>query len=139
MAFEQFVLCPAARGPSGCATRAVRAQNILSAVIFNSTCKIEIKSHGPTTTSAWRSSLKTGKKPRPDWTRTDQDLKILRLVKTGTAVRSSVFHNFKIYKTGKRPVFAVSTGLLQHLHFTFYLCSTLMDNKILKTKRSLFE
>ena len=35
-------------GPSGCAKGALRAQNILSAVIFNSTCKIKIKSHGLT-------------------------------------------------------------------------------------------
>ena len=34
-------------GPSGCAKRALRAQNILSAVIFNSTCKIKIKSCSP--------------------------------------------------------------------------------------------
>ena len=39
------------RGPSGCAKRAPGAQNILSAVLVNSTCKIKIKSHGPTMAS----------------------------------------------------------------------------------------
>ena len=35
-------------GPRGCAKRAPSAQNILSAALFNPTCKIKIKSHGPT-------------------------------------------------------------------------------------------
>src|SRR5277367_2879184 len=36
----------------------------------------------------------------------DQDRKIVRLVKTETAVRSSVFHNFKFYKTSLNQSFA---------------------------------
>src|SRR5277367_5039541 len=50
--------------------------------------------------SAWRSGLRTGKRPRLDRTRTDQDRKIVRPVRTETAVRSSVLHNFKFQKTG---------------------------------------
>ena len=42
--------------------------------------------HGLHLVSVWRSSLKTGKRPRPDGTRTDQDWKFSRLIKTITAV-----------------------------------------------------
>ena len=62
--------------------------------------------------SVWRSSLKTGKRPRPDQTKTDQDWKFLRPIKTVTAVQSSVHLYFGKWKTGKRLVLAVSTGLL---------------------------
>ena len=41
-----------AHGPSCCAKGALRAQNILSAVIFNSTCKIKIKFHSLTISDA---------------------------------------------------------------------------------------
>ena len=62
--------------------------------------------------SVWRSSLKTGKRPWPDRTKTDQDRKFSRLIKTVTAVRSSVHRHSRKLKTGQRPVFAVSTGFL---------------------------
>jgi len=60
--------------------------------------------------SVWRSSLKTGKRPRPDRTKTDQDRKFSRPIKTVTAVRSSVHHHSRKLKTRQRPVLAVSTG-----------------------------
>src|SRR5271168_3945506 len=62
------------------------------------------KVHG--TLSAWRSGLGTGKRPRLDRTRTDQDRKIVRPLRTETAVRSSVLHNFKFQKTGLNRSFA---------------------------------
>ena len=61
-------------------------------------------------TSVRRSSLKTGKRPRPDQTKTDQDRKFSRPIKTRTAVRSSVHRRSRKLKTGQRPVLAVSTG-----------------------------
>ncbi len=64
-----------------------------------------------TYTLLWRSSYKTGKRPRPDRTLTDQDRKFSGPMKTVTAVRSSVHHHLGKSKTGQRPVFAVSTGL----------------------------
>jgi len=62
--------------------------------------------------SVWRSSLKTGKRPRLDRTKTDQDQKFLRPIKTVTMVWSLVHPYFGKWKTGKRLVLAVSTGLL---------------------------
>jgi len=44
--------------------------------------------------SAWKSSLKTAKKPRPNRTQTAQDWKFPGPSKTATAVRSSVSHDF---------------------------------------------
>jgi len=44
--------------------------------------------------SAWKSSLKTAKKPRLNRTQTAQDRKFPGPSKTATAVRSSVSHDF---------------------------------------------
>jgi len=60
--------------------------------------------------SVWRSSLKTRKRPRPDRTKTDQDQKFSRPIKTVTMVRSAVHRHSQKLKTGQRPVLAVSTG-----------------------------
>ena len=57
-----------------------------------------------TSTSVWKSSPRTRKKPGPDWTVTDQDRKFQRPIKTATAVQSSVFEIFKNLKTDIRPV-----------------------------------
>ena len=54
--------------------------------------------------SAWKSSPKTGKRLRPDWTRTDQDRKIPGLIKTATAVQFSVHLHLANLKTDKKPV-----------------------------------
>jgi hypothetical protein len=62
-------------------------------------------------TSVWRSSYKTGKRPRLDRTITDQDRKIPRPIETVTAVRSSVHHHFKIFKTDENRSQLVPTGL----------------------------
>ena len=56
------------------------------------------------TTSAWKSSPKTGKRPRLDWTKTAEDRKFPGPSKTATAVRSSVSNDFGNFKTDKRPV-----------------------------------
>jgi len=55
-------------------------------------------------TSAWKSSPKTEKRLRLDWTKTAQDRKFLGLLKTATTVQSSVSHDFRNLKTDKRPV-----------------------------------
>jgi len=60
--------------------------------------------------SVWTSSYKTGKRPRPDRTKTDQDRRFSRPIKTVTAVRSSVPCHFKIFKTDKNRSQPVSTG-----------------------------
>ena len=60
--------------------------------------------------SVWKSSYKTGKKPRPDWTLTVQDQDFSGPIKTATAVRSLVYHYFKIFKTNKNQSQPVSTG-----------------------------
>src|SRR5712675_2839330 len=49
--------------------------------------------------SVWKSSYKTGKRLRLDWTKTDQDWKFTRLIKTTTMVQSLVHHIFKVFKT----------------------------------------
>ena len=54
--------------------------------------------------SVWKSSLGTAKRPRPDWTSTDQDRKNDGPVKTATAVRSPVHRNFGFVKTDEKPV-----------------------------------
>jgi hypothetical protein len=54
--------------------------------------------------SAWKSSPKTGKRPRLDWTKTAEDRKFPGPSKTATAVRSSVSNNSGNFKTDKRPV-----------------------------------
>jgi hypothetical protein len=58
----------------------------------------------PPTCSAWKSSPKTGKRPRLDWTKTAEDRKFPGPSKTATAVRSSVSNNSGNFKTDKRPV-----------------------------------
>ena len=55
-------------------------------------------------TSVWKSSLKTGKKPGLDQTKTGKDRKLVRPVKTETMVWSSVHHNSKYVRTDQRPV-----------------------------------
>ena len=59
----------------------------------------------------WKSSYKTGKRLRLDWTKTDQDWKFTRLIKTTTMVQSLVHHIFKVFKTSKNRSEPVSTGL----------------------------
>jgi hypothetical protein len=54
---------------------------------------------------------KTGKRPRLDWNLTDQDRKYSGLIKTVTAVQSSVFQLWEIIKTNKNRFRPVSTGL----------------------------
>ena len=54
--------------------------------------------------SAWKSSLKTAKKPRLNRTQTAQDRKFPGPSKTATAVQSSVHQDFGNFKTDKRPV-----------------------------------
>ena len=61
--------------------------------------------------SVWRSSCKTAKRPRLDWTRTNQDQKFSGLIRTVTVVRSLVHQHFQKLKTEQRPVLAVLTGL----------------------------
>src|SRR5271168_1452822 len=51
------------------------------------------------TSSAWKSSLRTAKRPGLDWTQTGQDRKIPRPSKTVTAVQSSVSQDFGNVKT----------------------------------------
>jgi len=63
------------------------------------------------TVSVWKSSCKTGKRLRLDQTRTDQDWKFTRLIKTTTMVQSLVHHIFKVFKTSKNQSKPVSTGL----------------------------
>jgi hypothetical protein len=60
--------------------------------------------------SVWMSSFKTGKRPRLDWTKTDQDQKFSRPIKTITVVRFSVYCQSQKLETGQRPVLVVSTG-----------------------------
>jgi len=55
--------------------------------------------------SAWKSSPKTEKRLRLDWTKTAQDWKFPGPSKTATVVWSSVSHNFRNLKTDKRLVF----------------------------------
>ena len=58
-------------------------------------------------TSVWKSSYKTGKRPRLDQTLTDQDQKLSGPIKTITVVQSLVFQLWEIIKTDKnrfRPV-----------------------------------
>ena len=62
-------------------------------------------------TSVWKSSPKTGKKPRPDRTITDQDRKISGPIKTATTVRSSVHLHLANLKTDKNRFGLVATGL----------------------------
>jgi hypothetical protein len=66
---------------------------------------------GSLMSSVWKSSYKTGKRPRLDWTLTDQDQKFIGLIKTITAVWSSIHQHFGKSKTKQRPVLAVSTSL----------------------------
>jgi hypothetical protein len=54
--------------------------------------------------SAWKSSLKTVKKLRPNRTQTDQDQKNDGPVKTATAVWSPVHRYFGFAKTDEKPV-----------------------------------
>ena len=54
--------------------------------------------------SAWKSSPKTGKRLRLDWTKTAEDRKFPGLSKTATVVWSSVSNDFGNFKTDKRPV-----------------------------------
>ena len=61
--------------------------------------------------SVWKSSYKTGKRPRPDRTWTDQDRKFSGPIKTASAVRSSVSCIFRIFKTDENRSQPVSTGL----------------------------
>jgi hypothetical protein len=61
--------------------------------------------------SAWKSSPKTGKRPRPDRTLTDQDRKISRPIKTATAVWSSVPLHLAKLKTDQNRFKPVVTGL----------------------------
>jgi hypothetical protein len=63
------------------------------------------------TSSAWKSSPKTGKRLRPDWTLTDQDRKISGPIKTATAVRSSVPLHLAKLKTDQNRFKPVVTGL----------------------------
>src|SRR5271168_3772088 len=49
--------------------------------------------------SAWKSSLRTAKRPGLDWTQTGQDRKFPRPSKTVTAVQSSVSQDFGNVKT----------------------------------------
>jgi hypothetical protein len=60
---------------------------------------------------AWKFTLKIGKRLGPDWTKTDQDQKISRLIKTGsaTAVWSLVHHDFENFKTDENWLQLVST------------------------------
>ena len=58
----------------------------------------------PVSSSAWKSSLKTAKKPRLNRTQTFQDRKFPGPSKTATAVWSSVPQDFGNFKTNKRPV-----------------------------------
>jgi hypothetical protein len=60
--------------------------------------------YGIENSSAWKSSPKTGKRPRLDWTKTAEDWKFPGPSKTATAVRSSVSNNSGNFKTDKRPV-----------------------------------
>jgi len=60
-------------------------------------------------TSAWKSSPKTGKRPRLDWTKTAQDWKFPGPLKTATVVWSSVSHDFRNLKTVKTRRFRISS------------------------------
>jgi len=55
-------------------------------------------------TSAWKSSPKTGKRPRLDWTKTAEDQKFPGPSKTATVVQSSVSNDSGNFKADKRPV-----------------------------------
>jgi hypothetical protein len=61
--------------------------------------------------SAWKSGLKTGKKPDQDRNRTNQDRKFPGPEKTKTAVRSSVLQDPGYLRTGKNRLRPVLTGL----------------------------
>ena len=63
------------------------------------------------THSVWKSSYKTGNRPGPDRTLTDQDRKFSGPIKTVTAVWSLVHHHFQIFKTDENRLQPVSTGL----------------------------
>jgi len=54
--------------------------------------------------SAWKSSLKTAKKLRPNRTQTTQDQKFPGPPKTATTVRSTVHWQFEEWKTEQKPV-----------------------------------
>jgi len=54
--------------------------------------------------SAWKSSPKTGKRLRLDWTKTAEDRKFPGPSKTATTVRSLVSNDSRNFKTNKRPV-----------------------------------
>src|SRR5258705_9433402 len=62
--------------------------------------------------SAWKSGLKTGKKPDQDRNWTNQDRKFPGLQKTKTAVWSSVLHNPGNSKTDKNRLRPVLTGCM---------------------------
>jgi len=64
--------------------------------------------HCPLFVSVCKSSLITGKRLEPDWTRTYQDRKLVRPFRTITTVWSMVHHNSENLKTEQRPVL---TGL----------------------------
>src|SRR5712672_2703717 len=66
---------------------------------------------GSIRTSVWKSSCKTGKRLRLDQTKTDQDWKFTRLIKTTTMVQSLVHRIFKVFKTSLNQSQPVSTGL----------------------------
>jgi hypothetical protein len=65
---------------------------------------------GTAAVSAWKSSLRTAKRPGLDRTQTSQDRKFPRPSKTATAVQSSVSQDFGNFKTNEKPVL---TGLNQ--------------------------
>jgi hypothetical protein len=54
--------------------------------------------------SVWKSSLKTEKRLRLDWTKTAQDQKFPGPSKTATVVLSLVSHDLGNFKTNKRLV-----------------------------------
>ena len=64
-------------------------QGLCSKINYNVVCDFEYQ-----TISAWKSSLKTAKKLRPNWTQTAQDQKFPGLSKTATVVWSSVSQDF---------------------------------------------
>jgi hypothetical protein len=65
----------------------------------------------PVAASAWKSSLRTAKRPRLDRTGPVQDRKFPGPQKTKTAVRFSVFHKSGNSKTIKNRLRLVLTGL----------------------------
>ena len=77
--------------------------------------------------SVWRSSCKTAKRPRPDRTRTDQDRKFSGPIKTATAVRSSVYRYFKIFKTDKnrsQPVFTALEAGYSNMRYLYNISTS---------------